>query len=554
MSKLLVYIAFVSILFTSSCSGDYKETEEIIRRAGSLVEYYPDSTLILLDSIRNPYELNSEQYNKYYLLKVQAKDKSYKDISADTLIFEVRDFFKKENDLENLALSGFYTGRVFQEQGKLENAMRAYLEAEVIANQRKNYSLTGLINFFIGDLNYNKQLFDEAIFYFKQATSNFSNEEGKYRNGIVSYNQIGNCFLLKNMPDSAFTYYGNGMQLARLYNDSTELVNIMQNIGVAFTKMRNLSQAEIALHEALSLCEDDKQKARIYLNLAKLYHAENLNDSAFFYSNLSLKMSNEDISLQASNYKLLSKIEEESGNYQQGLIYHELYTRNLALVLKQKEDLDILNVQRKYNFELISNANNKLLIERQWIIIAFLLFTFIMFFLFYRNRVQNKKALWKATQQTYQLKNMIQKKDENNINKNNKLRKILFQQLDTLKKITLLESYLREEEKEKGREMLKKVNNIIYGHDNYFDWNVFYQPVNALYDDYLNKLQKMYPGLKDAEILICCLSKAGLDNTEISLLVKSTPNAIQKKKSVIRKKTGMKEQESFIKQLDELIK
>jgi hypothetical protein len=40
---------------------------------------------------------------------------------------------------------------------------------------------------------------------------------------------------------------------------------------------------------------------------------------------------------------------------------------------------------------------------------------------------------------------------------------------------------------------------------------------------------------------------------EISLLIKTTQNAVQKRKSVIRQKTAMKEQENFIKQLDQIV-
>ena len=41
--------------------------------------------------------------------------------------------------------------------------------------------------------------------------------------------------------------------------------------------------------------------------------------------------------------------------------------------------------------------------------------------------------------------------DKTNLNANNELRDILFEQLNTLKKISLLESYLRDEEREKGK-------------------------------------------------------------------------------------------------------
>ena len=135
--------------------------------------------------------------------------------------------------------------------------------------------------------------------------------------------------------------------------------------------------------------------------------------------------------------------------------------------------------------------------------------------------------------------------------KNNELRKSLFRQLDIVKKISLIESYLKNDEKVKGKEVLKKVNEIIYGQDDN-NWSMFNEMVNVLYDNYLDRLRNSFPDLSETELLICCLSKIGLNNIEISLLIKTSQNAVQKRKSVIRQKTDMKEQENFVKQLDQI--
>jgi DNA-binding CsgD family transcriptional regulator len=45
--------------------------------------------------------------------------------------------------------------------------------------------------------------------------------------------------------------------------------------------------------------------------------------------------------------------------------------------------------------------------------------------------------------------------------------------------------------------------------------------------------------LEEAEVRICCLIYAGLNNTEISILMEWTTNTIQMKKSIIRKKIGV---------------
>lgn len=534
-----------------SCKRDFKKSEEILQRVESIVEPKPDSALSLLETIRNPYLLTKEQHAKYILRSVQAKDKCDQDISSDTLIFPARDYFKIKNQINELAFAEFYCGRVFQTKGKRNEAIKAYLKAGSIAKGLNNKGLIGLSEFFCGLLDYDQHLFDEAIVHLKEATLNFSQAEGKYKNQVVTYNYIGNSFLLKQLPDSAFFYYNKGLFVAKQYNDSANELQIIQNMGVAYLKLGNAKQAKESLKMALTLSSTESQKAKAYLNIADVYYREGSKDSALFYLNHSVKLADNNASLLANIYRLFSKIEATAGNYQQAMSYNELYTKYLAKVLEDKEDIGILDIQKKYNFELLENANSRLLIERQRIFICLFLVGAAVCWVFYYNRAKNREAMLIAEQHIFQLKEIVNNRVGSNL-KNNELRKTLIKQLDIVKKISLIESYLKGEEKIKGKEVLRKVNEIIYGQEDY-NWSVFNEMANALYDNYLDRLHNLFPNLSETELLICCLSKIGLNNMEISLLIKTTQNAVQKRKSVIRQKTDMKEQENFIKQLDQIV-
>ena len=558
----LLFFTCVCLVF-QSCNGNQEKIRVIFDEVENIVEQYPDSALILLESIRNPYELSKSQHAKYVLLSVQAKDKADKNIASDSLIFQAKEYFQKENDGRSLALAEFYCGRVLQSQGKIEESMETYLKAKDKATKIKDIHLCGLADFFLGNLNYHQFLYDEAISHYKSAAINFSHIEDKYKNQIASYTSIGNSFLLKSAADSAFFYYRKGLDLAKIHKDSAILIRTLHNVGVAFLKFNEIDSAKNTTLQVLSLAvNNDILQAKSYLNLAKIYHQESKNDSAIFYSNQALNLSKNDNSLKLSIYKLSSKIEESNKNYKKSLEYHTQYSKYLSSVVDETKEFNILDIQKKYDFELLQNANKKLVIQRLWIFILLILGLTAAFFAVYRTRTRNEKALLTAKQQIYLLKEMFNKKeedshnsiDETNLNTNNELREILFKQLNTLKKISLLESYLRDEEKEKGKEVLKKVNEIIYDSNNQFNWEIFYQPVNTLYDDFLTHLRCLYPALTEEEILICCLSKIGFDNNEIALLTKSNVNIVLKRKSVIRQKTGMKKQENFLRQLDEIVK
>jgi tetratricopeptide (TPR) repeat protein len=560
--SLCVYAVW-GLLLCLSCKHSSTQTDLILQRVEDVVEQFPDSALMLLDSIRNPYELNDSRHATYLLLTVRAKDKAYQDIESDTVIFQVRDYFKKKNDRRQFVLAEFYCGRVLQSQGKTEEAMKSYLLARNEADEN-DHIMNGLIAFFIGELNYNQRLFLEAIPHFKKSANEYSGIKEKYKSQISAYLNIGNSFFLEDDADSAFYYYNKGLEIATLYNDSSKQADIMQNMGVAYLELGKFDLAKEAINQMLSILTDSNSKARPYLSLANVFHQENKKDSALYYCNLALALSEDNIYLKIAIYNLLSKIEEAAGNYQESLAYAQQRVDYLITVYEESEQETLLDVQKKYDFELLQNANKNLVIQRLWIGIILILFVVVAGFVFFRNHTQNKEAMLIALQQIYQLKEMA---GENNNHKNTNpatssdtkegntmLRTILFEHLDLFKKISLLEAYLKDDEREKGKEILKKVHRILYDSTQKFDWNLFYQPVNALHDDFLNRIKERYPALDEEEILICCLTKIGFSNIEIALLIKSNPNRKQKKKSSIREKTAMKKQDSFLKQLDEIVR
>jgi tetratricopeptide (TPR) repeat protein len=62
-----------------------------------------------------------------------------------------------------LALSEYYPGRIYQAQGKNEQALQFYLEAEANAEKTSDYDIKGLINSCIGKQYYYQQEWDNAI-------------------------------------------------------------------------------------------------------------------------------------------------------------------------------------------------------------------------------------------------------------------------------------------------------------------------------------------------------------------------------------------------------
>lgn len=565
MKLICVYflVLFTTILL-ASCRNQSASAEAIFEEVESIVEQYPDSALRLLDSIQNPYELNKSQFAQFTLRSVQAKHKAEKDIAADTLIFQAKDYYEKAKDEQNLALALFYSGQVLHAQAKIEEATKMYLEARALADKVKNVHLSVLADFYIGLLNYEQYLCKDARVHFKLADAKIATTQGLYKNEIAIKAYIANSFFIEQALDSALLYYNQALEIAKQHNDLDEQITLNQTMSAAFLDNGDINLSIEAIKHALSLSSQTQNRSRlpeIYLSLSNVFQTEHQTDSALYYTDLALNLT-KDYGLKAVIYDAISELEELRGNYQKSLEYFRIYADYADSIYNQKQDHNIIEVQKKYNFEMMQNANRKLTIEKLWITIALIvsaLVIIIILFSVYKKRTKNKEDLYLAKQQIYQLKEVLTRKDKqedenNEINK--KLRSALIEQLDITTKVSLLEGFLNDgdDTKVSGKAVLQKVNKIIYKSTEKFNWNAFFQSVNALYDDFLIRLAQAYPALTEDEILICCLLKIGLSNEEIRLLLKSTPNIVQKKKSVIREKTGMKKQEHFVKQLDDLIK
>ncbi len=528
-----------ALLLSVSCNRQSRVTERILKKAEAVVEQHPDSALALLDSVRNLRDLDKEQRFQYFLLQVQAKDKSYRDITSDTVIFDVKSYCLRAGDFNRTALASYYCGRVLQEQKKYEKAMQAYLDAEKYSKRNSNDNLKGLIQSSIGEVYYRQLLKDEAISRYKQANRYFQ-QAGNRKNEIITFNLIGNCFLLKSEHDSAFIYYHKGLALADQNKIKCEQSEIRQNIGVAYREIGDWYQARLFFREALTFSVDSLEHARLYYNLASVFDEEDQEDSARYYLERSLTNlpKRKNSYLLANLYELWSEIEGKDQHYREALAYHKQYSDYLITILDENKNKAILEIQKKYDFQLMQNRNDQLLIDRQRVsLIALVLFLvlIVLFFIFYRRSVQNKRKLLEAEQKVFHMKELARSFDE----KENSFRNILIRHFGILKKAALLEGYLREDERKKGQLLLKKFNEIVYGQED-LDWDLLYRTMNELSDGLLDRLKRVFPQLDESEFRICCLSYAELANTEIAIILKYSVNTIQTKRSSIRKKLGIK--------------
>lgn len=331
MKICILPILFIQILLCISCGSERNEI--VFTESESLLDTDPDSALSVLSSILYPEELNTKDYNRYVLLKIQAKYKSYQDITSDSTIFSVKEYYLKKKDIHNIALSSYYCGCYYSECNNKEKALRSYHFALDYAEKDSNSKLKGLIHSAIGSLLLNQLDIEDAMCYFRKSTE-FYQQTNDIKNEANSYIQIGDCYQYLEKPDSALHYYMKCLNLIDNKNLHKKEFCVRQNIGVLYSRNGEYLKAVNFLKEALLYESNQENRIKTYNVLAEVYAQSGQLDSAYVYINQSLQRKDiiQDLSVKASLYEILSSIQEKQGSYYQALESHKNYLDNIVLV------------------------------------------------------------------------------------------------------------------------------------------------------------------------------------------------------------------------------
>lgn len=307
------------------------------------------------------------------------------------------------------------------------------------------------------------------------------------------------------------------------------------------------------LSKVIGHTSQDNPLEWMYLEKAKSFNEKSNNDSAIYYLNKSKDFALEnnitDSLFYSGLYEVYSTYYENQKNYKEAAYYKYLEQMNRFGSFQDNIEKAIQDVEKKYNRELVQNENNELEIRTQYLWISVLVASILILiigFIYYYRKQKHEKELLEARQKIYDLKKMSETYNE----KVYSARNILLQHLDVLKKSILLENFLREDEKIKGTKLLRKFNEIVY-HDSSFDWDLLYNIINEINDNFFERIKEKYPILDDIEFKICCLIYIGFSNTEISIVLGKSINTIIAKRTSIRKKMEIKEHGNIVSFLNE---
>ncbi|MCC8186526.1 MAG: hypothetical protein LIP08_03165, partial [Bacteroides sp.] len=116
MKKAFVGFLLAVLCFSFlGCRPNLDKT--FLETAQKLVEEFPDSAALYLDSIVSLEKMKDRDQHLYQLLNVQIKDKLHKSLAQDTSLFCLRSIYDKSDPAMASAIY-YYSARIYEEQYK----------------------------------------------------------------------------------------------------------------------------------------------------------------------------------------------------------------------------------------------------------------------------------------------------------------------------------------------------------------------------------------------------------------------------------------------------
>lgn len=360
MKSLLL---FILLILAAACQKD-DSLKEQLDWAEQEMNSRTDSVVRLLDAMPRS-ELRGSKRARHALLYAQALDKSYINITNDSLTRIAVNYYDRHGTPHEKALAHYYQGAIHDYAGELEEAVESFTYAELYSRKDDDNYLKGLIYSRFGNLYIRQRNFKSAVEMYTKASECFSPEQKKNRMLILHSLGIAQLELRRNRQ--AATTLSEAEQLALELDNPHALVDIFSALGLAQIGAVYHSKSDYyaSVKEKLTKYYAEHTNGEIpeyhYPIIAQILLDEGNIDSARYYYLLHLskpESRNEDDIIY---YRHLSSLEWEAGNYEKALTYEQTFSHLSDSLHHAKQSQLVENLNQRY---LTKHAHESYLLLR----------------------------------------------------------------------------------------------------------------------------------------------------------------------------------------------
>jgi hypothetical protein len=520
-------------LLLVSCKPHYTENK-IILRAESLLFTSPDSAYRLLSSIPHPEKLSNPDYAAWCLHFTHAQVKLHQEIKSDSLIKVSVNYYKNSSLLKYCGTAYYLEGCILRQNNNNKAAMLAFKMAEDELKETSENKIKGLVEFNIGYICMQDELYNHSLNYFKKSLKYFElSSDKKYQ--AYAYREISNMYNQLDYPFDSVMYYTNvALRLSKEANDSLNYFCILSQQGKLLYDKNPGRSNECILKSYRHFPYEQPTLASF---LAYTYSKLNKPDSAAYY----LRISQADTSRANSQeiiYLAGGYVAKSQQNYKKAfdniekayLLRDSLFQQKIRSQLYRIDKQYDLSKKEKENFEL-KLANQSKVIWIAFLLVVVLVVSTILLLIY--NSHKKKQAVHKAEKQRMEFEIMTKKGE------NEQKRKLLLTKLQNKIENTLRFNHLKMGllQKDKYDAFLDEITKQSIVSEE--EWHYYVKEVDYIFDKKLSNLSIMYPGLTSSDIKVILLICLQLDISDSCSLLNVTKNTMYHRRKLIKERIGI---------------
>lgn len=536
--------------------------------AEHIMEERPDSALMILKQTSDSFYTDDEEQALYNLLLTEAMDKTYAVHTTDSLIAFAAQYYERTNDVEHKAKAWYYWGRVSQDLLYRDKTLEYYFKAIPYAQKVKNFKLLIMIYNYMATLYRQEGLYDKALMAASKSKKYCILSYDTFRMAYTLRN-IGRIYLFQEKSDSAFYYYNKALHLASISHNIDTKATILNELGACYRQIGDYDKAINFIQSSIPLKIANERHAS-YLSLARLYFELNQLDSVDYY--LDQAKDSKSLVIHEGIYQYNYQLAKARGDYKNAIEYNERYQSLKDSISNANQSRDMLILTHKYDYKELKNKLESKAAQERFFYILFIFFLLTITavggycYIRYRwrqeqllrlqeKRIQQEKEL--RLQSLEQIRLNVQQIEANELKLKSKEEDLQMAHRELLvynTKLLNVENELIELKREEKKFKNKLFNQTGLGdrikaagvdsHKKDIDCDPFTMKdyptlvkyLDEYYEGFTDRLCQTHPQLKEQDVKICCLIKAGAKTGNISAIISMTPNAVTKKKSQILKR------------------
>lgn len=355
MNKYIFIVYSILLLLVSSCHSSSRYPEKILQ-AEQCMDTYPDSALMLLDSLQTTiFQEPKETQMYHHLLTIEARYKCYLPSTTDSLITIVADYYKKRDNRHKLLKAYYLKGCIYDELQDIPRALKCYQQALQISEGSKQYRTIALTYSQIGNVYLHQDMNKEAITMFKNTYDYY--EQAKAPEKLLNpIRDIARAYGELEKKDSAIHYYKQAYQLAKKNENKDEENTLLNELGGYYIYNKEYKLAS----KTLRSCNNKQSNAKPnYISWGLFYQHTNRPDSAKYCFQKSLETKGT-IYTTSGAYLHLAELEETAGNYKEAFRLLRTHQQWQDSIKKTTNTETAHRMHSMYNYQLTETENQKL--------------------------------------------------------------------------------------------------------------------------------------------------------------------------------------------------